>query len=481
MTRALKEVNDEALACFPDRDLVKSEATQVAIARFYIATFRFYGDALRWFQSSSLKKAWHSLDNDFSERFKTSLADIQRLSRLVQRAASNGYGAELRVTRLAVERIDEDVRASLQEIARESVELRRRQAQLRAEHEKQTAALDRLSDKDIIRTIAEEVCRQAGISGNAFSVGKKRNITQGRCPEDPGFSSSIRITAAAIDDSEDSPGDGGEKTQLAMVEVSRLLEPLLGSAPRGERVIDVGHLFCIALDQRITVALERWMLETTSALLYLESEAFSAEARSPQVTVAAARIVESAQKIGLPTISFFRDTPLVDEDEHIASDNERADALRLLLGLVYSLILQLTQLLPPLSKVDSLMFNSRFASLKASAASWPLALDTLSKLLVLAPPFLLCIIDGFHALETPIMDSAQTHELLNVLRTAMQMEQKIVKVLFTNSKRAFSLIQAVPRDRREIIEGTRKAGFGRGHVPVGRAFMNLKMDNMDKW
>ena len=415
------------------------------------------------------------MDDNFSERFQRSLADIQRLSRLVQRATSTGSGAELRVTRLAVERVNEDVRAGLEGMARENAELKQGQVQLRIEQEKQTAALNRLSDKEIIRTLAQEVWRQAGISGTALLVGQRRNGSHGRSLEDAGIDTNLLLTAAVPDGTGVFQGDGDEDTQITVTYISRLVERLLGSVSRGVRVIDVGHPSGLALDQRVAVALERWTLENASTLLYLEAAAYSAEARSPQVTVAAARIVETADKIGLPTLSFFCDTLVTGEAEHLASESEVANVSPPLLGLVYSLIFQLTQLVPPLTNMGSLIAISQVASLEASIASWPLALQILSKLLVVAPPFLLCVIDSFHAFETPEMSSMPTSELLSVFQNAMEAEQKVLKVLFTNSRRAFSLVQAIPWERRVIIEGIRTAGIGRGQVPAGRAFVNLNM------
>ena len=455
---------------------MKSEATSVAIARFYVATFLFYGDALRWFQSSSLKKMWHSLDDSFSERFKKPLADIQRLSKLVQRATSTGSGAELRVTRLAVERIDEDIRVGLEGIARENAELRQSQAQLRLEQEKTTAALERLSDKRMITALAQEVWRQAGISGTALLVGQRNNANDDR--EDAEISSGLRITAAAVDGQESCRDTGDEGRQLAVVDVSRVVERLLGSVSRGVRVIDVGQPPALALDQRIAVALERWTLGSASTLLYLEAAAYSAEARLPQTTVAAARIVDTADKLELPTISFFCDIPLTGESDHLASGDEAEGVSPPLLGLVYSLIFQLTQLLPPLTTIGTLVDISPINSLTASFTSWPLALQILSKLLDAGPPFLLCVVDGFHAFETPELDSTSTRELLGVLQKAIEFEQKVFKVLFTDSRRAFSLVQEIPWEKREIVEGTRRGGVGGGQAPAGRTFVNLRMDSV---
>lgn len=381
------------------------------------------------------------------------------------------------MTRLEVERVNEDVRTGLEGVARENAELRRSQAQLRIEQEKQTSALNRLSDKEVIRSLAQEVWRQAGISGTALLVGQRMNSYDDRSREEA--DSHCRIPfAAATDGQEKARDDRDEERQLSMNEVSRLVERLLGTVSRGVRVLNVGNISALTLDQRVAVALERWTLDNASKLFYLEAAAYSAEARSPQVTVAAARIVETADKIGLPTISFFCDISPGSDADHAASDDEAASVSPPLLGLVYSLIFQLTQLLPPFTNIGSLIAASQVSSLNASFTSWPLALEILAKLLTVAPDFLLCIVDGFHAFETPEMDSTPIRELLSVFQNAMDVGRKVLKVLFTDSRRAFSLVQALPRERREIIEGIRGTGSGRGRVPAGRVMIDLRTDIM---
>ncbi|CAF9939065.1 MAG: hypothetical protein ALECFALPRED_007968 [Alectoria fallacina] len=300
--------------------------------------------------------------------------DIHRLSRLVQRATSTGSGAELRVTRLVVEEVNEDVQTGLEGLARENAELRQGQAQLKMEQEKQTAALERLSDKETIKALANEVWRQAGSSGTALLVGQRRNITDDRCTEGAAFHSHLGITASTSDSHEKDRGIEDKDSQLTIADVSKLVERLLGSICYGVRVVDVGCPPTLALDQRIVVALERWTLDDASTLIYLEAAAYSAEVRLPQVTVAAAKIVESADKIEIPTISFFCDVPLTSDVEHLGSDDQAASTSPPLLGLIYSLIFQLSQLLPRLTTIGSLIAFSQVVSLKASFSSWSLAL-----------------------------------------------------------------------------------------------------------
>ena len=462
LTTAIKHVNDEAHACIADIELVPSDATLEAVAKFYIATFMFYGDAIKWFQSSSGRKIWHSLDEKFSERFNQRLAEIKRLSTLVQRASSRGSGAETRVTRLAIEDVTEDIRAGREGAARETAERRQNHAQILNSQERMTTALHSLRDPEIIKRLAEELWHQIGAHGTALLVSQNGSIPTDQSIKGLEAHPQSRIIASSTNDSP------------TMNWLSGVVERLLDGIIRGTRDLEVDDTPALVLDQRIALILERWTLKTTSTILYLEAGPHCIEARLPQVTVAAARIVKAAEKVKMPTISFFCDaSPSGDTYYH----ETREELTSPLFGLVYSLIYQLTKLIPPLTDVGHLVASSQAGSLDASLTIWASTLQIFQSLLEMAPPFLLCIIDGYYTFENPTLDSSPTHTLFEVFRKAETMNDKVFKLLLTNSSRAFSLVEEVPLDQCEIIEGSRRPGIGRG-APAGRVFTDFEIPVM---
>lgn len=82
---------------------------QTAIAKLYIAVFLFFGDAILWYKSSSTSKVLHSLHRDFSERFRKSIDVIKVQAEAVRNAAELGSQAEVRVVRLDVEHLREEL------------------------------------------------------------------------------------------------------------------------------------------------------------------------------------------------------------------------------------------------------------------------------------------------------------------------------------------------------------------------------------
>ena len=449
----------------------------MAIAKFYIALFLFYGDVIKWYQCSSSKKVWHSLNESFADRFTAALDNLKRLSQLVQRAASSGSGAETRVTRLVIEGVDDDLRAGFQGLAREYRELKHAHRLLQIGQEKQTNAIERLQDPKTIEALSDQLWSKAGVSGTALLLGQKQNM------EADGRRTS---QVAAVQDNlclagpEDHDNDDKQREALEgptdISPLSRSVERLLDLIPQGVRILDLELPSALAFDQRITVALERWTRAKTSTMLYLETAAVCAEARLPQVSIAATRIVNTADELKLPTISFFCDVPR--ESNHPSSSTDStAESAAPILGLVYSLIFQLIDVLPPLTDTDALIDMAQVESLDGSITSFPKALVLFSQLMALTPPFLICIIDGFHAFEPSIRNTTHAREFLGAIKDSLGLENKIFKFLFTNSRRAFSLLPEIPSESREIVEGVRRAGSGRMKAPAGRAFVNLRFDH----
>ena len=469
LAQALKAINDEAHACIADTELVHSEATSEAIAKFYTTIFLFYGDAIKWYQSSSAAKVWHSLDQNFSSRFTQPLTEIKRLSGLVQRATARGSGAETRFTRLAVEDVTEDLRAGLQGLARETAEIRRFRDEILMKQEQTIAAVNSLRNPEAREEKAALMWQSLGISGTVLLLEQNVHSKGGRLIEGTGSPSQTRLLTIPMHGQEEA---SGYDDMLTISKFSIMIEPILDSITQGVRLVDVDCSLALTLDQRVAIALKSWTLSTASTLLYLEAEFQCIEARLPQVTVAAARMIKGAEQINVPTISFFCDVPAPNDIPDQQTNSGKATSF---LGLIHSLIYQLTNLIPPLTDVGDVVPFSQAASLETSLASWSSSLRILSSLLTIAPPLLLCIIDGYFAFESPNSDAVATRELLRVLQKTVDTKDKVFKVLFTNSRRAFSLVQEVSWNQSEIVEGHGRPGDGWAALS-GRTFVDFDLD-----
>ena len=438
----------------------------------------FYGDVIKWYQSSNSKKILHSLNEGFADRFTTAVDNLKNLSRLVQRAVSCGSGAETRVTRLAVEGVEDDLRAGFQGLAREQRELRHGQKMLQIAQAKHTAALERLQDPKNFEALANHLWNRIGSSGMALLVGQKENMET-----DKKFTfqlTAIEDQGRIPDGSEEFINDDRHVEGLddlpAISSLSQTLEQLLPLIPQGARNLDLHIPPAITFDQRISIALERWVKSKKSTLLYLEAEAPCAQARMPHVSIAAARIVGAAEEMNLQTISFFCGVPS-DGGTVSSTVATRVDKAAPILGLLYSLMFQLLGVIPTASGTSPPIDDIQAASLDGTIASLEKAIGIFSRLLASSPPFLICVIDSFHVFESSVNDTTHTRDLLTVIRKSLEAEGKVIKFLFTDSKRAFSLLPEVPSACREIVEGVRRVGVGRMGPPAGRGFADLSFDN----
>ena len=466
MATILTEVDDEAQACVADSGLIKSTAVQTAIANFYNAVFLCYGDMIKYYKSSSRRKVLHSVNDKFMDQFKGPLDNIKRLSALVRRAASHGQGAELRVTRLETEALRVDMRVGLEGVARKLAEMQRAQDQLKHEQERQTANLERMTNPQVAKALTDELWRKIGINGVAFLLDRKHSFAdEQKDIASIGFQNQSRITINDKHTALSGVGQGydGQEQSVTINDIIPSLEGLLEFVSNGKRAMDRTEQVFLAFDERIAIALEKWTRAEASMLLYLEAAVMNTSLNKPEVTVAAGQIVNSAQQLELPILSFF-----CSATDFVISSPETM-SVSPLQGLVYSLIYQLAEQLPPLTDLSMLLQPSILTALENPPLNWDLALELFTQLLVLGPPLLFCVIDSFHLIESrsggDTNTRMQTHQLLGVLRVAMEAKGKTLKVLFVAPVRAFSLLEEIPSEERQMIEWGRRAAGG---VSAGR-------------
>lgn len=430
----------------------------IAIAKFYIAVFVFFAEAIKWYRSSSWRKTWNSTDQNFSQNFAGSLANIKRLASLIRSEAAGGSRAELRATRLKIEAIEGEIRAG-----------RRENQLLHDQQQKATAALQSLENFATTHALAKDLWRKAGIDAAVLLLDQGRTISNQNsnqlsleldssveAVENPDLVAEVGRDRPRSRVLETAPQDfeirEHREAQANVSEVLKMTEPLLDFINCGTKTIDADDVQLTLFDQRIAIALEQWTLAKSSTILYLE-EPLSME-EEPPTRLAAFRIVSTANELNIPVLSFFY------QDEFVSSniskdggkDRRGPDALT---QLAYSLTYQLLSHLPPLMPLNSDQFPaSRFRAIVNSEHPWTDALSLLADTLALAPHLLLCVIDGFNYLEEEeYAEVPQTTELLATLRSATESKDKTFKVLFTVSRPSFTLVRELPISEREIIEG----------------------------
>jgi hypothetical protein len=473
LSKALKEINDEADLCAIEIKLIRSERVKKALARFYTDVFLFYADAINWYKETSIRKVRYSLNEKFSEEFAEKLAEIKRKAQRVRHEASFGSDAEQRYMRLNQENANDDMRIGFVGVARKLQEHEHTVEQLRLEQQRTTAALEALRDPTHIASLQAQQWKTIGVTGSTLMLENARSIMaetvhvpEMRLIQEMEEIPEVQEKEAPIEEVISTKAEEKEEpNELKRSDIQLRSSQLLDYIRRGATIINVDPAIPLYLDVGMAVALEQWTLAKTSKMLYLEEQAAPQIVSGP--SLAAVRMVWSSVDLKIPVISFFCDAdPDDDSDGEKKSSKVSEDPL---LGMVYSLVHQLIGLLPPLLDPESRLTTARFDSLDGSNKSWNTALELLKDMLDMAPPLLSCIIDGIHTFHET--STGQIHQLVEVFRHAMKTEGKIFKALFTTYGRATKLVFELRGNEMVIMEGSQHfGGLPGGPMPGTRIF-----------
>ncbi|KAF5017194.1 hypothetical protein F66182_10902, partial [Fusarium sp. NRRL 66182] len=143
----------------------------------------------------------------------------------------------------------------------------------------------------------------------------------------------------------------------------------------------------LEISSSIAKALFDWT--QTNASVPLAIEGSRPLGLTGRLTLVSACYISVARKHNIPVIS------------HFCAASPRANKKAGLIALVYSLIRQLIELVPPMLDCDSNcdLSGERFRRLNGTIASWNDALAILDTLLLYRPPVLFCVIDALDVLE----------------------------------------------------------------------------------
>ena len=185
----------------------------------------------------------------------------------------------------------------------------------------------------------------------------------------------------------------------------------------------------LSLNTEVFLRIQTWTGSSKCQTLLIQGP-FQASFPS-RYTLMSAYLVSTARKADIPVIQYFlqhpgdRQTSTSGSDSDDETDNTADDGARL----VYSLISQLLEFLPPGALESEFDFSStRFASLSTSAEPLPVAISLLRDLLSIGPPLLFCVIDGLQFLAPGTLGGLWS--LVDLLRGPRK-DDRVLKVLYT--------------------------------------------------
>ncbi|WDK13234.1 phytanoyl- dioxygenase family protein [Colletotrichum graminicola] len=195
--------------------------------------------------------------------------------------------------------------------------------------------------------------------------------------------------------------------------------------------------------------ISEWAKAPAPNLLWLDGEPMQCDDFDNPITMVAAKVISLAEQSQTPVISQFCELRR-GQKLRFGNDSKEEQSL---IGLVYSLIRQLVELLPPVFEASSDFSAEKFNSLDGTIQRWHTALSVLTNLTNSMPGPVFCIIDGLHWLKDRSTDNCLL-EFVRVLRGGR------LKVLLSTTGRSVVLRSEIPRS--EILYISKKETLRRG-------------------
>ncbi|KAL2856663.1 hypothetical protein BJY01DRAFT_171658 [Aspergillus pseudoustus] len=388
--KALVQVNQ---SIYPTADSEPSQLTQHSIpsvANFYSLTFFFLGELMDWYVRRFNCRLLKSLNEDVYLDFSGLISTIQNSAKQFTDASVdamdidyNKYGN----TPVPVQHIDLRLweEARLSQIGRRNIE-RRFAAQ---------NALTRL----LIWEIQRSADRRARLMENreAFLQQIRDTASQRLQAVDQQTEGSVYLTTALGQDLLLPPTPSEtSKHKYTRVELHLASAHLQDYFDSDSHIPEYQPDVNVMVEDSAIEALQQWESDTYSQILAIGG---SPNPNVPNPALISAWYANLAIDAKLPLIAHFCSLPLT-------AKNGLTLYQQGLIALVYSLIRQLIEHLPPVANgtSDRTIKGEQITVLDGTFASWKEVLSLIDTLLDFAPPLLLCVVDGLDKLQHPSTD-----------------------------------------------------------------------------
>ncbi|CAI0641969.1 unnamed protein product [Colletotrichum noveboracense] len=430
LSEALCMVSQYVDDCKTDLELFNMEDMQTLVANLYAHIFLLLTSIMDWMMKKRIKRLLDSFNENLPNIFDHEMRKIKEISDRIRNLASQKSRAELRSTRLTVESTARDVRAGLEGEKRHQAEMEHYADSILREQSRisglWTAGKQQQLADSIVNMLEERAFRWLESS----RAGTRTSHRQ------------LPTTAFML---LNGPAQVSEYTSEAIAISSRHLEDFF----HRDRV----RLPCDAFDSIMVPPesfreISNWARTAAPNLLWLEGPPVEGDDFENPVTMMAATVIALAEKTKLPVISYFCE---LRRGERLRDGNDTMET-QAMLSLVYALIRQLIELLPPMLNTSIDLSERRFKALDGSLGTWSQATSILSDLGGLMSGPVLCIIDGLHWLTDRGTDNYLS-DLLKILRGDQW------KVLLFTTGRSVVLQDELSRSEMSAID---VHSFGRG-------------------
>ncbi|KAK2601175.1 hypothetical protein N8I77_010643 [Diaporthe amygdali] len=411
--------------------LFKTDNMIEAISEFYGRIFLYLSSVMEWIMEKRRTRFIASFNEDLVERFEDDIKRISKSAERIRNLAQQSSRAEARYHRLETENADRDIRLGLRGLARQNAEIihdleviKRQQAQIEKHRQQEPRHQKQLGYN--VKLFLEERTRHEHIAHYSLNIVN---------PHQAEFLVQSGLQLEELDQ----VAEVSSSNEVALN--SRHLEDFFSRDRVRLRANDSASM---PFEPEIIARITDWSKCEAVPMLWIDGPAMDCEEEHNPLTMLATQLIELTAASRLHVISYFC------EISRTVKEVERETQATV--ALIYSLIRQLIELLPPEFEAPVDLSEARFRHLDGTLKSCDEAMRMFQGVLDLVPAAsVFCFIDGLH-----LMDDERVEESLQLFLRQLRCGYGKLRVLFTTSGRSACLAKELKVEETLMIDSYRK-------------------------
>lgn len=437
-----------------DEILYNTDAMIEAVSRFYSNIFLYLESVMDWIMKKRRTRLIASFNENLMDRFENDIKRIRSSADAIRNLAQQSSRAEVRYHRQETEGAYRDIRLGLRGVERQNAEImhrleaiNHRQAQIE-EYRQHESQYQRQLGQDVKLFLEERARHERMIhySLETVSSGHFQVLAQSGLP--------LEKLNQGLSSLRPPHGPHLTERQLTIVDLvteltssdeialnSRHLEDFFS---RDRIRLEADDSAPMPFDPDVISRITDWSKGQDAPMLRIDGPVVDCEEERNPLTMLATQLIDLTAKGRLHVISYFCELSRPVK----AAERE----MRATVALVYSLVRQLIELLPPEFEASVDFSEARFRQLDGSIESCDEAIRVFQDLLDVVPAATVyCIIDGLQ-----LMDDRRVEGPLRAFLQGLRGGNGKLRVLFTTSGRSACLSKELEVEETLVIDAFRK-------------------------
>ncbi|KAK2051879.1 hypothetical protein LY76DRAFT_556540 [Colletotrichum caudatum] len=394
LSDSLSTIGEYVSDCAIDQELFQTEDMQKLIADLYSHIFLFLTTVMDWMMKKRRRRLLDSFNEDLLTVFEDDMEKIKTITKRIRNLAEQGSRAEVRSARSTLEELARDVRVGLEGERRHQAEMRHHAEGIKR-NQQRNANLWSFEKRQQLADSIVDLLEDRALGWLEKARGMHDMSRQ------PFLNPTVALSLVQ-------PSIKATYTSEEVALNSRFLEDYFD---RDRVRLPTDSFSPVMISPEILRNISEWAKAPAPNLLWLDGEPIKCDDFDNPITMIAAKVISLAEQSQTPVMSHFCELRR-GQKLRFGNDSKEEQSL---VGLVYSLIRQLVELLPPVFEASSDLSAEKFNSLDGTIQCWHAALATLTDLAGLMPGPVFCIIDGLHWLNDRSTDNCLS-EFVRVLR-----------------------------------------------------------------